>query len=206
MKSQEAELKRMWGTRREIVLTENVLPYLKRKCKILDVGCGDGFLAYLLTKRKVNVVGVDISPRRIKYAHEKCPEADFIIADGRYLPFYNEEFESVTCCEVLEHVPNYPMILNEIFRVLMPKGTIVVTVPYKMQEHINFFDEQKICKAVKSKGFKIEKIYGIGFELEGIGRFLPSKLRILLHKFFYYFFKRANFIVVVGHKSAKERL
>lgn len=200
MSKQEVDFPRMWGTRREIVLTENVLPYLPRKSKVLDVGCGDGFLAYLLTKRETKVVGIDVSPYKIKYAHEKCPNADFIIADGRYLPFHNEEFESVTCCEVLEHVSNYSLIIKEVFRVIKKDGKLLVTVPYLMRMHVNYFNEQKISNAIESEGFTVEKISGIGFELEGIGKVFPSKVRVLFHKFFYHIFKRANFIFVVSHR------
>jgi ubiquinone/menaquinone biosynthesis C-methylase UbiE len=200
MDKQKDELKRMWGTRREIVLTENVLSYLPKKSNVLDVGCGDGFLVYLLTKKGVKAVGIDISSYRIRYAHEKCPNADFLIADGRYLPFRNEEFGSVTCCEVLEHVPDYHLIINEIFRVIRENGKLLVTVPYLMRVHINYFNEQKISSALESGGFAIKKIYGIGFELEGIGKIFPSKLRILLHKLFYRIFKRANFLLIVSQK------
>ena len=201
MAEQKNNLKRFWGTRREIVLTENVLSNLPRKSgRILDVGCGDGFLAYLLTQRGTEVVGIDISSYRIKYAHEKCPKADFIIADGRHLPLGNKKFKFVVCCEVFEHVPDYHRIINEIFRVIKKNGRLLVTVPYRMQGPINTFDEQKIADALENRGFIVKKIYGVGFELEGIGKIFPSKLRIFLHKFFYHVFKRANFLLVLSRK------
>jgi len=193
--------KRFWGTRREIVLTENVLHNLPRgNYIILDVGCGDGFLAHLLTLQEIEVVGIDISPYRIKFAHEKCPEANFIIADGRHIPLCTGKFKFVVCCEVFEHVPDYTLIIEEIFRVIKRDGKLIVTVPYRMQRLINIFDEQRIIRALENRGFTVKKIYGIGFELEGIGKFLPSAVRVFLHKIFYHVFKRANFLFVVSYK------
>ncbi len=201
MPKQEVKLKRLWGSNREILLTENVLIHLPRKNKILDVGCGDGYLSYLLTKRGSDVVGIDISPFRIKYAHEKCSGADFILADGRHLPFRGESFDSVVCCEVFEHVLDYPLIIDEIYRVSKKKARLLATVPYRYHGHIHSFNEQKIYNGLKGGGYTVNKIYGIGFELEGIGKRFPSTLRIFIHKVFYVLFKRANFLFAVGYKS-----
>jgi ubiquinone/menaquinone biosynthesis C-methylase UbiE len=197
----ENGLKRMWGTRREIILTENILPHFLRKGNVLDVGCGDGFLAHLLTKQRSNVVGIDISSSKIKYAHGMCSGADFIIADGRFLPFRSESFDVVVCSEVFEHVLNYPLIINEIYRIIRKKGKLLITVPYLMHVHIHTFDEQKISNSLTNCGFTVKRIYGIGFELEGIGKRFPSKLRVFFHQVFYFFFKRANFLLVISYKS-----
>jgi SAM-dependent methyltransferase len=193
---------RMWGTRREIVLTENVLSNLPRKYhKILDVGCGDGYLCYLLTKRGTFPAGIDVNKSRLKYAHHKCPEADFIVGDGRFLPFRGEIVEAVVCCEVFEHVKDYPLIINEIRRVTKKGGKLLATVPYKMHEHINSFDEQKIRSNLQNAGYNVKRVYGIGFEFEGIGKRFPRILRIPLHKVAYRLFKRANFIFTASYKD-----
>lgn len=195
---------RMWGTRREIVLTENVLSNLLRKYhKILDVGCGDGYLCHLLTKRGAFAVGIDVNKSRIKYAHHKCPEADFIVGDGRFLPFRDEIVEAVVCCEVFEHVKDYPFIIDEIGRVTKKGGRLLATVPYKMHEHINTFDEQKIRSSLENAGYDVMKVYGIGFEFEGVGKRFPTSLRIPLHRIAYRCLKRANFLFTVSHKGKR---
>lgn len=190
------------GSRREIILTENVLCNLPRKYhKILDVGCGDGYLCYLLTKRGAFPVGIDVNKSRIKYAHRKCYEADFVVGDGRFLPLRHEIVEAVVCCEVFEHVKEYLLIINEIRRITEKGGKLLATVPYKMHEHVNTFDEQKIRSDLESAGYDVKKVYGIGFELEGIGKRFPRILRIPLHKAAYRLFKRANFIFTASYKG-----
>lgn len=193
--------KRMWGSRREVVFTENILSHLSKKGKVLDAGCGDGYLSYLLANRGLEVVGVDISLFRAKFAHEQCAGADFAVADGRYLPFRSEYFDSVVCCEVLEHVPDYSFIVDEMYRVTKKNGKLLATVPNKMHEHVNSFDQQRICNDVRHGGYEVQKIYGMGFELEGVGRRFPSRLRVLVHRLIYAGFKQPRFLLVVGSKS-----
>jgi 2-polyprenyl-3-methyl-5-hydroxy-6-metoxy-1,4-benzoquinol methylase len=192
---------RFWGSRREIVFTENLLSHLPRKGIVLDAGCGDGYLSYLLANRGLEVVGADFSSFRIKYAHEHCAEANFVLADGRHLPFCSGYFSSVVCCEVLEHVPDYPLIVDELFRVTKSKGELLATVPNKMPEHVNSFDQQKIYSLIRKGGYEVRKIYGIGFELEGVGKRFPSRLRVLVHRFIYAVFRDPKYLLVIGFKS-----
>ena len=213
---EEAKWKRFWGSRREVVLAENILTHLSQKSSTLEVGCGDGFLSHLMAKRGLSVVGVDISSFRAKYAHKKCLDADFICADGRYLPFISEVFNFVICSEVFEHVPDYTSIIDETYRVIKKKGALLVTVPYREQlslvqcphclkkfyqaGHIHSFDEEKIMCDLKKSGFIIKTMYGFGFDLEGIGKRFPSRLRLFLNKVIYTVFKRASFILTIGIK------
>lgn len=192
---------RFWGSRREIVFTENLLSHLPRKGSVLDAGCGDGYLSYLVANRGQEVIGADVSSFRIKYAHEHCADADFVVADGRHLPFCSGYFDSVVCCEVLEHVSDYPLIIDELFRVTKSKGVLLATVPNKMHEQVNSFDEQKIYNVIRKGGYEVRKIIGIGFELEGVGRHFPSRLRLLFHRFIYAVFRDSRFLLVIGFKS-----
>ena len=120
----------------------------------------------------------------------------------RHLPFRSEIFYSAGCCEVFEHISDYPLMINELYQVIKKKGKLLATVPYRMSVHIHSFDEQKIYNDLKNGGYIVKMIYGFGFELEGIGKRLPSKLRVLIHEVFCTLFKRANFLLVIGHKSS----
>jgi len=193
----------MWRSRREIILTENVISHLAKRGNVLDVGCGDGYLSYLLSNRGFEVVGIDFSVFRVRYAHEHSAGADFIIADGRYLPFHGECFDSVVCCEVLEHVLNYRLVIGEMYRVTKKEGRLLVTVPNKMPDarNIHSFDRQQIYNDLRTEGYAIEKVYGFGFELEGILARIPSPLRVLGHKIVYALSKRSSFLFFMGFKS-----
>jgi len=97
---------------------------------LLDVGCGNGlFLNHLKREypdRFSRLVGVDRSEAAIKHV-----ETEKKLASIDQLPFGDLQFDTVTCMEVLEHLPltTYVKSLAEIARVA--KRSIIVSVPYK---------------------------------------------------------------------------
>ena len=55
--------------------------------------------------------------------------------DGTTFPFNDDEYDSVLCNQVLEHVFNPDEFLSEIKRVLKPEGRLLLTVPFVWDEH-----------------------------------------------------------------------
>mgnify|MGYP003143820528 FL=1 len=94
---------------------------------ILDVGCGEGRFLGLLGNR-IRKVGVDLSPRPIKFAQAFHPDIEFHCADANQL---KEEFDVVTAIEVLEHVPDEQVtnFLKILEKRLMESGKIIISVP-----------------------------------------------------------------------------
>ena len=43
---------------------------LKNKKKVLEIGCGSGFLSLHLARKKLDVLGIDVSPKTIHYANK----------------------------------------------------------------------------------------------------------------------------------------
>ena len=58
------------------------LPRLPKKARVLDVCCGTGYLAALLTARGIQVTGIDASEPMIAHARENVPAAEFQVADA----------------------------------------------------------------------------------------------------------------------------
>ncbi len=77
--------------------------------KMLEIGIGNGFVSKYLRERGLNIVTLDID-MRLK------PDVVGTILD---LPFGDESFDVVLCCEVIEHLPfdDLKKALSEIFRV-----------------------------------------------------------------------------------------
>lgn len=88
--------------------------------EILDVGCGNGFIAHHLASLLGSyVLGIDVAGK---------PEApvNFRRYDGRYFPAADRSFEAVLFCYVLHHAQEVETILKELKRVLKDDGLVVV--------------------------------------------------------------------------------
>jgi SAM-dependent methyltransferase len=96
--------------------------------ELLDVGCGRK--PYRDFVRATRYVGVDIDTP----ASRALGCAD-VFYDGETLPFPGENFDTVLCSQVLEHVFEPEAFLREIRRVLRPGGQLVLSVPFAWDEH-----------------------------------------------------------------------
>jgi ubiquinone/menaquinone biosynthesis C-methylase UbiE len=106
----------------------------------LDVGFGLGYGMNILAIKASDVVGVDIDPKVLDYCNDtligRNPRVSALsLYNGYDLNFENEEFDVVTCVDVLEHVEDYDRFLDELLRVSR-KGVFIST-PNRRPEHTN---------------------------------------------------------------------
>lgn len=112
------------------ILKENFVfdllePY-DRKISILDFGCGNGaFLARIKEKGFKNISGVDLS----NYLLDKSIYHLTVNLNCETLPIEENSLDIVTAFQVLEHLENYFLILQETKRVLKPGGLFIIAVP-----------------------------------------------------------------------------
>lgn len=94
--------------------------------KVLEIGCGAGIVAaHLCNEYKMNVTGTDVDPEQIETARKYNvgnENLKFIEADASKLPFGSAEFDMVLSQNVLHHIGNWEGVLQEVNRVLKPKG------------------------------------------------------------------------------------
>ena len=94
--------------------------------RLLDVGCGGGYLAEELARAGLDVTGIDPSNQSLKsalkHALQENLDIKYLQGIGENLPFEDGSFDFVCCCDVLEHVGDYGKILGEISRVLKSGG------------------------------------------------------------------------------------
>lgn len=114
---------------REIICLRMLKKFNNRKLKFLDLGCGDGsFLEYLKKETQFQLVGVDSSKLQIKKCNSK--NLKVIRADIEIdLPFEDNSFDIVYSGEVIEHLYNPDFFLQEVKRILKPKGYLLLSTP-----------------------------------------------------------------------------
>lgn len=101
--------------------------------RILDVACGTGIVARLVFKKSGNtssVTGLDINPGMLAVAREVSPpEINWMEASAEEIPAEDNTFDVVLCQISLMFVPDKRKALGEMYRVLKPKGRILLSAP-----------------------------------------------------------------------------
>lgn len=96
--------------------------------RILDVGCGLGYFSDMLSSDGAKCTGIDLDERCIEYCIKNM-RGKYQIADVTKLPFSDNSFNKVLCTEVLEHIIENGVVLDEIIRVTRNGGTVVASTP-----------------------------------------------------------------------------
>lgn len=118
-----------WETARLRALQNILSPTLFEGMKILDIGCGDGFVATHLfsgiQKREITAVDTNLSDEwisQLSHAHSG-------ITFQREMPGQGS-FDTILLLDVLEHVEDDRSLLGDIVsRYLAKEGTVMITVP-----------------------------------------------------------------------------
>ncbi|MBT3265866.1 class I SAM-dependent methyltransferase [Candidatus Poribacteria bacterium] len=107
-----------------------VLRYAGRRTRVLELGGGNGVAARMLADAGLAVVGTDLSPLFLREAGASArPALGYAVCDGFDLPFADESFDIVCSNEYLEHVPDAEAALDEMARVTLPGGRVMVMGP-----------------------------------------------------------------------------
>ena len=104
--------------------------------RILDYGCGPGYLVEELLKRGVPCEAIDSSPESVQMINQKLGHNPLWggakIFNGERLPYDDNSVEAITCVETIEHVLPFRIaaLLRELHRILKPKrGWLFITAP-----------------------------------------------------------------------------
>jgi len=99
--------------------------------RILDAGCGNGYLCRMLARRGAEMVGVDLAPGWIEMAQNREPELGVVYHTGSiaHPPFLADgSFEAVVSVCVLMDTRDYEEALGEMHRVLAPGGILAIAI------------------------------------------------------------------------------
>ena len=140
--------------------------------KILDVGCGNGFVSQLYPN--FDIIGIDISDGMLQNNPYVCKKAS-----AEAIPFEDNHFDFVICRSLLHHLEDPILGLKEMFRVLKPGGKWVCWDPnhnalYELIRHIfqktdrfshlhHSFNDESLYQMLVETGFKITEKRYIGY-------------------------------------------
>lgn len=123
----------IWFEKREWYIEQPsidaVVAHLAQGATILDVGCGSGKpIATYLVEKGLDVYGLDISPKLLKYAEHIIPKEKLFQADICDFKT-NLRFDAIVCWFALFHVhaENHLEILKKFHFLLKPQGMLLIT-------------------------------------------------------------------------------
>ena len=109
----------------------DVLAELKKEpfTDLLDCGCGTAPILTLLHEKypHKHYTGIDLTPKMIEIAKsKKMQNVELIVGDCENLPFAENSFDVVICCQSFHHYPNVQDFFNSVYRVLRPDGRLIL--------------------------------------------------------------------------------
>jgi SAM-dependent methyltransferase len=125
-----AEARHFWFRTRLGLVQWMLRRYFPRAQRLLDLGCGTGFVLEGLRRSAPSLVfaGCDTRLETLAMARQKLDDVLLFAADVAALPF-EAEFDVVTALDVLEHVDADGAALDALRNVIKPGGGLILTVP-----------------------------------------------------------------------------
>ena len=134
----EALAARWWDPDSEFKPLHEINPlrmsYISRKVnpagkKVLDIGCGGGILAEAMARHGASVTAIDMADASLSVARLHQLESKLEInyqksSAEQYARDHSEQFDIVTCLEMLEHVPEPAKVIQACHSLVRPGGTV----------------------------------------------------------------------------------
>ncbi len=160
--------------RRAWIKLPRFLPYAAGK-KVLDLGCGGGFVAQTLSLIADTATGIDISENAIRYARSRFSRPEFLCQSFTELLQSPRSYDFIYSSEVIEHVSDVNLYMRVLQHLSAPGAYIYITtpdaghpgVPVKISEwdvftppvHVQFFNRRNAALLFERYGFRIRKFY-----------------------------------------------
>ncbi len=120
------------GQTQRQILGDAILGQLPKnpRLRVLDAGCGSGWLTEELSKKFAQVQGCDSSDFLLHQAKTAHPELNLAKADlNTELPYPDEYFDIIVANMVASDVENLEKLYRNFSRIVKPGGQLVITIP-----------------------------------------------------------------------------
>lgn len=162
-----------------------IAEHYKGSAKVLDIGCGGGFLTNELALHGHEVWGIDLSLGSLETAKERdaTKKVHYERASAYELPYERAQFDVVCAMDLLEHVEQPAQVIKEASRVLKPGGLFFfhtfnrnllsyflvikgvewcfAAAPPQMHVYSLFIKPKEMTEMCRAFGLKVEEIRGM---------------------------------------------
>jgi SAM-dependent methyltransferase len=146
--------------------------------RFLEVGCGTGYvLEAVVSDCRVQATGTDPSPRALKYARGRVPEATFVELDAAVSP-YGGDFDVAGAFDVLEHINDDIAALRNLRDAVRPGGYVLITVPQHPWLWSGFDEVARHARRYRRRDL-LERIRSTGLEPVRTTSFVSSLLPLM---------------------------
>jgi len=192
--------------------------------KIIDIGCGLGYLDYLIARQGKDITGVDISLESLNLFKDIAEEYNIKQIHANLFDINVNEYDLVICQEVLEHIEDYESAIMKMNNFIKHNGFGLFCVPYNenlgaktiyqpetkeychKSGHVHSFDYPKLADSMGKCGFKVLRKKLIANKrvrkiMLNLG--LPiNRSTLLLDSVYNYLFPhKASWLAVLGQKK-----
>ncbi|MBS3174856.1 class I SAM-dependent methyltransferase [Candidatus Woesearchaeota archaeon] len=196
----------------------------------LDLGCGKGYNTRAFKDIAKRFIGLEPIKQDLKEAKRNNPEGQFYNGNATYISFENETFDVISSFSVLEHISELDKALDEINRVLVKGGVIILqqpnkfffvelhtylpllyVIPIKLRRKILLrlgYSEDAILATQLSVGTLLKKLNMRGIHTQCVKMIYPEQIIPKKFRSVYLFFRSIGLFKVipfgyfiVGHKK-----
>ena len=177
----ELESKSFWFVARNRLIKHLFQQYLQGidKPKILEIGCGTGFVLQELSKNKNYILqGSELRLEGLKFAKSRLPDVEFFQLDAKNIPF-QDTYDVIGAFDTLEHIEEDELVIKNVYKALKQNGLFFITVPQHRWLWSNV-DETSDHKRRYSKKELISKLNKANFSTEFVSSFVFSLLPLMI--------------------------
>jgi SAM-dependent methyltransferase len=139
--------------------------FFPQSVSYLEVGCGTGFVLEAIARRnpELEVHGSEIFVEGLGFAKQRLDSAHLFQMDATRIP-YSDKFDVIGAFDVIEHIENDTLVLQQMHRALRPGGGIILTVPQhrwlwssqdEIAHHVRRYDQRELAGKVRDAGFRV---------------------------------------------------
>ena len=161
-----SETNNFWFKVRNKIIKFFILKYVpNKKIKILDLGCGTGFVSQTIKSMGYSIDCLDIFHDALRFCMKRNAGDDYYLVNLYFMPF-SEQYNLISAFDVIEHINDDCKVLKNIHSALKRGGQLLITVPTNKNcglilifiVNINVDIVRRASEKIEDTGFEIIRI------------------------------------------------